>query len=215
MPGCAADEFVGACADRMFLEAVLTDLGHIFLRHDDTGGAGCGAVESHEVGPRLLQVEPQDQRVDNLDLPYVILEGLRPGALIALEAELDVLRRQRVAVVKFEPRPQFEFVSQAVLALLPGFGEARSHLLSGIGAHQRIMDRIEHAEGRDLRRRGRGVEPGRRNRHVPRDDRPSRGRRFGRKRCGLRSQERPQKRADKRYARSPPSRRVNQVEILR
>ena len=64
-------------------------------------------------------------------------------------------------------RPQLEFIGQPVLALAPGFGEARTHLLPRIGAHQRVMDRVQHAERRDLRRRGRRIEPARRDRHVP------------------------------------------------
>ena len=63
-----ADEFVGAGADRMLLEAVLADFGQIFLRHDDAGGARRRAVEGHEVGPRLLQMKAHDQRIDDLDL---------------------------------------------------------------------------------------------------------------------------------------------------
>src|SRR5262249_38560372 len=46
--------------------------------------------------------------------------------------------------------------------------EARAHLEPGIGSHQRVVDRIEHAEWRDLRRSGRGIEPTRRDRDVPR-----------------------------------------------
>src|SRR5207248_11428707 len=90
---------------------------------------------------------------------------------VALEAELDVLGGDRVAIMEFEPCAQLELVCLAVLALLPGFGEAWAHLLPGIGADHRIVDRVKHAERRDLRRRGRRVEPGWRDRHMPCHDR--------------------------------------------
>src|SRR5262249_60535654 len=62
------------------------------------------------------------------------------------------------AIVEFQAWPQLEFVGLAVRALGPGLGEAGAHLVPGIRAHQRIVDRIEHAERGDLRRSGRGVE---------------------------------------------------------
>ena len=197
MPGLGADEFVGAGADRMLFEAVVADFGEIFLRHDDPGGGGGGAVERHEVGPRLLEVKAHDQRIDDLDIAYVVFQGLCCGALIAIKAELDVFGRHRVAVVKRQPRAQLERVGQPVLALLPRFREARSHLLPGIGADQRIMDRVEHAERGDLRRRGRRVEPARRDRHMPGHDRLPRRRRLGgRCRCCRKREDRGDEQTD-------------------
>jgi hypothetical protein len=195
--GLAADEFVGAGADRLLFEAVVADFGQVLLGHDDPGGGRSGAVESHKVGPWLLQVEAHHQRIDDLDLADVVLQGLRPGALIALEAELDVFGRHRVAVVKLQSGPQFELIGQAVLALLPGLREARSHLLSGVGPDEGVVDRIEHAEGRDLRRSRRRIEPAGRDRHVPSHHRPPRGRRLGGwRRCGRKCQDRGNEQTD-------------------
>src|SRR5262249_17553545 len=143
----------------MLFEAILADLAGISLGHDDTGSGRGGAVKRHEIGPRLLETKTHDQGIDDFDLADVVLEGLRPGALIALEAELDVFGRHRIAVVKLQPWAQFEFVGQAVLALLPAFREARTHLLAGVGTHEGVVDRVEHAEWRDLWRRGRRIEP--------------------------------------------------------
>ena len=98
--GLGADEFVRAGADRVLLEAVIADFRHVFLRHDDAGGGRGRAVERHEIGPRLLQVKPHDPRIDDLDLLDVLLQRLGAGAVVALEAELDVLGRHRVAVVE-------------------------------------------------------------------------------------------------------------------
>ena len=181
--GLAADEFVRAGADRMLCEAVVADLGDVVLRHDEADGGGRGAVERHKVGPDLLQMKADHPRIDDFDPLHLFLQHRRAGPLVPVEAEFDVLGRQRIAVVECQPRAQLELVGQAVLALLPGFGQRRTHLLSGIGAHERVVERVEDAERRDLRRRQRGIEPGRRNRHVKGDDDPPRrGRRRGERR---------------------------------
>ena len=121
------------------------------------------------------------QGIDDLDLRDVFLQDLRPCALVPFEAELHVFRRQRVAVVKLQSRPQLELVRLAVRALLPQLREAWAHLVPGIRPDERIVDRIEHAERRDLRRRGGRIEPARRDRHVPGDrDFARRGRHGGR-----------------------------------
>ena len=52
------------------------------------------------------QMKAHDAGIDDLDLLDVILQVLCAGALVALEAELDVLGGQRVAVVEFQVRPQ-------------------------------------------------------------------------------------------------------------
>ena len=44
----------------------------------------------------------------------MILQGLRSRALIALEAELHVLRRQPVAVVKLQPRAELELPARGI-----------------------------------------------------------------------------------------------------
>jgi hypothetical protein len=121
-------------------------------------------------------MEPHDARIDDLHLLDVLVQGLRGGAVVALKAEGDILGGQLIAVVEFEVRAELEFIGQAVLALGPCFGEARPHLLSRIGPHQHIVDRIHHAERRDLRRRAGWIEPARRDRHVPGDDGAARGR---------------------------------------
>jgi hypothetical protein len=42
-------------------------------------GAGGGAVEGHEVGPRRGEVKAHDPRIDDLDLLDVLVQG-RGGA---------------------------------------------------------------------------------------------------------------------------------------
>src|SRR5262249_6188788 len=165
-----ADEHVGAGTDRMLLEAVVSDPREIVLWHDDAGGAGGRAVERHEIGPWCLEMKAYYQGIDDLDLSDVLLQDLRRRTPVAVEAELHVFRRYGIAVVKLQSRTQLELVRLAVRTLLPRFREAWAHLLSGIRADERIVDRVEHAERRDLRRRGGRIEPARRDGHVPRHD---------------------------------------------
>ena len=64
-------------------------------------------------------MKAHDARIDDLYLRDVFVQGLRGGAVIALEAERDVLGRQRIAIVKFEVWAQLEFIDEAVFALGP------------------------------------------------------------------------------------------------
>jgi len=162
----------------MLLEAVLADLCEVVLRHDEAGGAGGRAVEGHEVGPRRLEMKAHHPGIDDLHSRDAVVQDLGGRALVALEAELHVVRGQWIAVVEFQSWPQLELVIEAVLTLLPGFCEARAHLVPGVRTHERVVERVEHAERRDLRRRGGRVEPARRNRDVPRHDGTSGRRRF-------------------------------------
>src|SRR5213594_535150 len=83
-----ADEPVGSGADRGLLEAVLADALDVLLRHDPAGARRRRPVERHEVGPRLLQDEPDPARVDDLHLLDLVLEELRCPAAVTLEGEL-------------------------------------------------------------------------------------------------------------------------------
>src|SRR5262249_13974486 len=87
-------------------------------------------------------------------------------------------RCKGIAVVELEPGPELELVRLAVRALLPRLGEARPHLVWRIGADQSVVDRVEDGERGDLGWGGRGIEPGRRDRHMH-GDRQRSGRRLG------------------------------------
>ena len=112
-------------------------------------------------------MEAHGQGIDDLHLLHAGLELPGSGPLVALEAELHVLRGDGITVVEREPAAQLELVHLAVRALRPGLGQARPHLLPRQRAHQRIVDRVEHPEGCDLRRGGGRVEPARSDRDVP------------------------------------------------
>src|SRR5439155_883688 len=58
-----AHELVRAGADRILAKSLVADFFQVFLGHDDAGGGGRRAVEGHEVGPRLLQLEADRERV--------------------------------------------------------------------------------------------------------------------------------------------------------
>ena len=148
-----ADKSIGAGADRMLGKAGVADLFDIALWQDETDRTSGAAVKGHEIGPDFLHVKADYARVDNFDLRHFFFDLGSAGSFVAVIAELDVLGGQRIAVVKGQPWAQFECVGEAVLAFLPGFGEGRAHLLSGVGAHQRIVQCIEDAKRRNLRRR--------------------------------------------------------------
>src|SRR5262249_8344631 len=133
--GFAAGEFVWTGADRLVLEAVVSDLSHVFLRQNDAGGCRRGAVKGHEVGPWRIEMKAHDERVDYLDCTDMLLQGRRTRALIAFKAEFYVLGRHPIAVVKRQTGAQPELVNQPVFALLPGLGQAWTHLLAGISAN--------------------------------------------------------------------------------
>ena len=154
----------------MFPETVVPDLRQVFLGDDDPGAGGRRPVERHEVRPRGIQPEAHGERIDDLDRAHASLELLGAGAFVALEAELHVLGGEGIAVVELEPAAQLELVHEPVRALRPRFGKARAHLLVRERARERVVDRVERAEGRDLGRRARRIEPGRRDRDVPGDD---------------------------------------------
>src|SRR5437870_876552 len=105
-----AHEAVRPRADRRLLEAVVTHLLDVFLRHDPAAAGRGSTVERHEVRPRLLQDEPHASRVDDLDLADALLEELRPRALVAVERELHDVRGHRIAVVELDALAQHELV---------------------------------------------------------------------------------------------------------
>src|SRR5262245_59016778 len=87
-PGRERQEPVGAGADRRFLEAFVADLFHVLARNDPGGTGRRRRVEGKEVGPRLLELKPDAMRVDDLDLPHPVLQGLGRGAPLALARDL-------------------------------------------------------------------------------------------------------------------------------
>ena len=156
------NEAIGAGPDRPLLEALLADLLEVLLR-DDPGRSRCrGAVEGHEVRPRLLQHDAHASRVRGLDLLDAILEQLGRRALVALERELHVVGGDRLAVVEVGVLPQHEVVHEPVARHRPGLGEARSRHRARHGLHHCVVEGVEHEKGFRLR----GIEPARGQRHV-------------------------------------------------
>ncbi len=167
--GTLAHEPVGARADGLLLEAVSANLLEVLPRQDDAGGRGGRPVEGHEIRPGLLENEADRQRIDRLHLAHPSVELLGACALVALEAPLDVVGRQRVAVVELESLAELELVDEPVGTFRPRLGQAGSHLLPRERADQRVVDGVEDAERRDLRRRGGRIEPGGRQRDMEGD----------------------------------------------
>src|SRR5438552_16378843 len=99
-------------------------------------------------------MEAHGQGIDDLDLLDARLQRLGPGPLVALEAKLNVLGGDRVAVVELEPSAELELVDPPVRAFLPRLSRASAHLLPRQRARPRIMVSIDLPEWGDLGRGG-------------------------------------------------------------
>src|SRR2546427_6008786 len=112
----------------MLLESVVPDLLDVLLRHDPPGAGRWCPVERHEVGPRLLEPEPDALGIDDLHGGDPSLEraGRRPA--IALEAELHVLGGHRLALVGLYAPAKDELLDQARGRRVPRLREAGRHL---------------------------------------------------------------------------------------
>src|SRR5262249_52794074 len=92
------DEFVRPGPDRRLLEAVFAHPLDVFLWHDPAR-TGRAHIIGEKVRPRLLELEADVPGIADLDRGYPLLEQLVRGTAVALEAELDVLGRNLVAVM--------------------------------------------------------------------------------------------------------------------
>ena len=89
-------------------------------------------------GHGLAQLEAHAVRIDDHDVPHLVVEHLRP--LGALEAELHVLGGEGVTVVELEALAQLELVDQLIRAHRPRLGEARRHQIAGHRFDERVVD---------------------------------------------------------------------------
>src|SRR5262245_11352585 len=113
MPGWKETNRYGPAPTGAFLN-VVTHLLDVLLGDDPRGARLGRAEEGHEVRPGLLEAEADAVLIDDLDGRHARLHERRPGALVAVEGELHVLGRDRIAVVKLDARPQDELVDQPV-----------------------------------------------------------------------------------------------------
>ena len=104
--------------------------------------------------------------VQHLHARHLGLEIRGRGAPVALEGELDVLRRHDVAVVELDALAKDELVAEPVLGRAPRLGEGGRHGIARHGLDEGVVERIEHHERRDDARRLGRLEPGRRQRGV-------------------------------------------------
>ena len=155
-PRHVADELVRPEADRILLEAVVADLLEVLLRHDPAGAGDDTGVVVHEVGPRLVEREADTVAADDADVLDLLVQQL---ALRALEAELHVVAGERIAIVKRQSLAQLELVRALIRRDRPGLGEARSLQVSGQRLDQRVVQRIEDPERRELSDRLAWIEP--------------------------------------------------------
>jgi hypothetical protein len=181
-PRREADHPVGTGADGRLLEALLAHGLDVLSRHDPAGAGRRGAIERDEVRPRLLETELDAPGIDEADLLHLVFERRREGAAIALERELHVVRRHRVPVVEADAVPEQELVHEPVRRHRPRLGEGGRARAGGHGLEERIVERVEHQEGRDRALVVGGIQPARGQREVHRPGHLPGRRRIGRRR---------------------------------
>src|SRR2546422_335319 len=101
--GGEVDDPGGSGADGGLFEALFAAPLDVLPGHDPAGARRRRPVERHDVGPRLLEEEPDPARVDDLHLLDLVLEELRCPAAVTLEGEFHVLGGDGLAVVKLGP----------------------------------------------------------------------------------------------------------------
>ena len=176
------DEFVRSGPDRRLLEPVVADLLDVLLRHDP-GGPGGPEIEGHEVGPRPLEADADAPGVGSLHRRDALLERLGGRATVALEGELDVLGGDRLAVVELHSLAEDELVDETVRGHRPRLGQARR---DGIARHRlehRVVQGVDHHEGRDDPGGLGRIEPGGGERDVRAPDHLTFGRGGARRRA--------------------------------
>src|SRR5207245_1662040 len=112
-----------------------------------------------------VQMETHAIGIDDFNVAELVALLLRP--FVAQKTKFDVLRRERVTIVKFESLAQFKLVHLLVRAHGPRLGQRGRHGVPRHGLEQGIMQSVEEPEGRHpshchLAR----IEPGRSEGHV-------------------------------------------------
>src|SRR5262249_51906582 len=89
--GHVADKLVGPGADRLLAEALLADLLDVLPGDHEAGGGRGGAVERHEIWPRLLEMKAHGRGIDDRHPLNARAELAGARALVPVEAELHVV----------------------------------------------------------------------------------------------------------------------------
>src|SRR6266566_5303455 len=101
-----AHDLIRPQTDGMLFKAIVPDLLYIFLGHDDPCRGRSGAIEGHEVGPGLMQLEAHRARIHRLNVFHLRLEFPSTYAPVACEAKDHIVSGAGITVVEFETRAQ-------------------------------------------------------------------------------------------------------------
>ena len=119
-------QLVGPCPDGFLLEAIRANLLIILRRHNPAGTAHIRRPKDHgEVQKGLFEVKTHGAGIDNLYALCLRLQHISLGASVAFKAELHVLDRDRLTVVKLDPRPEPEGGALRVRGKFVTLGQAR------------------------------------------------------------------------------------------
>jgi hypothetical protein len=177
-----ADEPVGPGSDRLLLEGVRTDLLVVLLRHHPAGpGDIRRPEEDREVEEGLFEDEADRSVVDDLDALRLLLENVGFGSPVVLITELDVLRGDRLAVLKLDPLPQRERRALRVRGYREVLGQRGMVVeLGALILDEGVVDRGEEVVWSSRAVVLLGVQPARGEAGVPREDDLALGRGPGR-----------------------------------
>ena len=154
---------IGTQAHGVLLKLVTAYLFGIALRDDPAHSGRRRGVEGQKIRPGRMQLEAHMVGGDNLDGFDLVFQLRCSGAFVALEAEVDIVGREGIPIVKRHPLAQRKIIRQAVRALVPGRGEAGGHGVSGHRFHQGIVEGVHEDVGGHNPWRLRRIKPGGRN----------------------------------------------------
>jgi hypothetical protein len=123
-----------------------------------------------------LKVEAQGAIVDDLDTLGLVVQHLGPGAVVVLIAPLDIVRRDRGAILALQPEAQTECRALRVFGELEALGQRQMvvELLAKV-LDQGIVHHIEEIVRRRSTVMPLRVEPTRRDVGVPREHQAAAG----------------------------------------
>src|SRR5262249_18181956 len=107
-PWSLADKLVGPQTDRTLLKGVISHLFDVLLGYDPGRPGGECAIIGQEIGPGRVQMKTHAIWINDFNLAELVALLLRPS--VAQKTKFHILRREWVAIVKFESLTQFELV---------------------------------------------------------------------------------------------------------
>ena len=152
MPGVWLTNLYGPIPIGCFLKPSSPTCSRYFLGTTIPAGGRGGAIEGHEVGPGLREMEAHRAGIYYLNIFDFCLQFRRADPFVACEAKDHILSSTGITVVEFQARAQLKLVRQAIRAFAPRLRQGWPHTPLAVGARPH----------RGAYRMPKGVIPGRR-----------------------------------------------------